>query len=211
MSGTYVGEDSGLLPAQLCWVSSAFPLLPSSPIPPSLPPSLPLTQTSSIADDLNPLRVQFLFERIPDEDCDLLDMVGRPEHLVVTHLAVPPVAIRPRWIQGWLREEGGGWRVEGGRWRVEGPFLYTLFHKRNTPPSLLTSSASSHSLLLPSDRSVDMDGASNEDDITMKLMQIVETNNVLRQSLERGLPVNNLMENWDFLQVRSTLSVRRCT
>ncbi|KAG1663389.1 hypothetical protein FOA52_011666 [Chlamydomonas sp. UWO 241] len=98
----------------------------------------------SIADDLNPLRVQFLFEHIPEQDCDVLDMVGRPEHLVVTHLAVPPVAIRP---------------------------------------------------------SVEMDGASNEDDITMKLMQIVETNNVLHQSLDCGLPVNNLMENWDFLQV----------
>lgn len=54
-----------------------------------------------------------LFERIPDEDCDVLDIVGRPEHLIVTHMAVPPVAIRP---------------------------------------------------------SVEMDGASNEDDITMKLM-----------------------------------------
>jgi DNA-directed RNA polymerase beta' subunit len=43
----------------------------------------------------------------------LLDIVGRPEDLVVTHITVPPVAIRP---------------------------------------------------------SVEMDGASNEDDITMKLM-----------------------------------------
>lgn len=43
----------------------------------------------------------------------MLDIVGRPEHLIVTHMAVPPVAIRP---------------------------------------------------------SVEMDGASNEDDITMKLM-----------------------------------------
>ena len=25
---------------------------------------------------------------------------------------------------------------------------------------------------------------------------------MLRQGLERGLPVQNLMENWDFLQVR---------
>ena len=28
------------------------------------------------------------------------------------------------------------------------------------------------------------------------LQQIVEVNNVLRQGLERGLPVQNLMENW---------------
>ena len=34
--------------------------------------------------------------------------------------------------------------------------------------------------------------------------QIIEVNNVLRQGLEKGLPISNLMENWDFLQVRSS-------
>ena len=48
----------------------------------------------SIADDLNPLRVQKLFEAIVDEDLDVLD-VCRPEHLIVSHLSVPPVSIRP--------------------------------------------------------------------------------------------------------------------
>eukprot|EP00967_Tisochrysis_lutea_P074306 scaffold99759_cov16-Tisochrysis_lutea.AAC.1 len=57
--------------------------------------------------------MQALFEAIPEEDCGVLDIVGRPEHLVVTTIAVPPMAIRP---------------------------------------------------------SVEMDGASNEDDISMKLM-----------------------------------------
>lgn len=33
------------------------------------------------------------------------------------------------------------------------------------------------------------------------LAQIVEVNNILRQGLEKGLPIVNLMENWDFLQV----------
>ena len=32
-------------------------------------------------DDLNPLRVQGLFRAIPDEDCELLDLAGRPEDL----------------------------------------------------------------------------------------------------------------------------------
>lgn len=49
---------------------------------------------------------------------------------------------------------------------------------------------------------VEMDGASNEDDLTMKLMQIVEVNCVLRHNMEKGLPMSNIMENWDFLQVR---------
>lgn len=48
----------------------------------------------SIADDLNPLRVQRLFEAIVDEDLDVLD-VCRPENLIVSHLSVPPVSIRP--------------------------------------------------------------------------------------------------------------------
>jgi DNA-directed RNA polymerase III subunit RPC1 len=41
------------------------------------------------------VRVLHLFEAIPDEDCELLDMVGRPEHLLMTVVPVPPVAIRP--------------------------------------------------------------------------------------------------------------------
>ncbi len=30
--------------------------------------------------------------------------------------------------------------------------------------------------------------------------QIIDVNSVLRQGLEKGLPITNLMENWDFLQ-----------
>lgn len=60
------------------------------------------------------------------QDCELLDLAGRPEDLLMTHLHVPPVCIRP---------------------------------------------------------SVEMDvgAGSNEDDTTVKLMQIVEVNNILRQ------------------------------
>lgn len=48
-----------------------------------------------MTDDLNPLRVQHLFERIPDEDLDLLNLASRPEHLLITVVPVPPVCIRP--------------------------------------------------------------------------------------------------------------------
>ena len=81
------------------------------------------------------------------QDCELLDLAGRPEDLLMTVLPVPPVVIRPS---------------------VE----------------------------------VDAGAASNEDDLTMKLMQIVEINNILRAGVDKGLPIVNLMENWDFLQVR---------
>ena len=50
---------------------------------------------AQIGDDLNPLRVQSLFQRVPGEDCQLLDLPWRPEHLLMTHVPVPPVCIRP--------------------------------------------------------------------------------------------------------------------
>jgi len=113
----------------------------------SLRASLPRVQ-----DDLNPIRVLGIMQRISDKDCELLDIANRPENLLLTHLAVPPCCIRP---------------------------------------------------------SVEMDGisGSNEDDITMKLIQIIEVNNVLRQGLEKGLAINNLMENWDFLQIQCAMYI----
>lgn len=50
------------------------------------------------ADDLHPLRVLLLFEKIPAEDVQLLDMdpdIGRPERMLVQYLPVPPLCIRP--------------------------------------------------------------------------------------------------------------------
>jgi DNA-directed RNA polymerase III subunit RPC1 len=54
--------------------------------------------SNRIADDLTPLKVLQLFRRIPAEDCELLDLdpiEGRPERMILTHLLVPPVCIRP--------------------------------------------------------------------------------------------------------------------
>ncbi|KFM60620.1 DNA-directed RNA polymerase III subunit RPC1, partial [Stegodyphus mimosarum] len=48
--------------------------------------------------NLDPLKVLDLFKRIVDEDIPLLLMnphVGRPEHLILTKLPVPPLCIRP--------------------------------------------------------------------------------------------------------------------
>ena len=111
---------------------------------------------AKVMEDMNPIRVLGLLERISKEDCDLLDIHGRhgplaglrsrrrllcagadtvhlcrPESMVITHLAVPPVCIRP---------------------------------------------------------SVEMESASgsNEDDLTMKLMQIIE---VCRPPVSAALPL----------------------
>ena len=50
---------------------------------------------AQVGDDLNPIRVLALFSAVSDEDCELLALAGRPEGLVMTHLPVPPVCIRP--------------------------------------------------------------------------------------------------------------------
>jgi len=93
---------------------------------------------------LDPLKVLELFRRVPDADLPALDLGGRPEHLLVTDVAVPPICIRPS--------------VE-----VEG-------------------------------------GASNEDDLTVKLMNIVELSGAIESGLG-GVQAKSVAEWWDSLQV----------
>ncbi|XP_024535104.1 DNA-directed RNA polymerase III subunit 1 [Selaginella moellendorffii] len=106
----------------------------------------------NIQEDLTPLKVLGLFEKIIGEDCVVLDLVDRPEQLIVQHMPVPPVAIRP---------------------------------------------------------SVEMDAAvgSNEDDVTIKLMHIIEQNNQIRACLESGLSIAKCMEIWDFLQIQVAMYI----
>ncbi|KAA1465897.1 beta and beta-prime subunits of DNA dependent RNA-polymerase [Dentipellis sp. KUC8613] len=49
--------------------------------------------------------------------------------------------------------------------------------------------------------SVAQDGASNEDDLTVKLTEIVFTNALIRQGLAKGAPTPQFMEQWEFLQL----------
>ncbi|KAM6495517.1 hypothetical protein JOM56_008223 [Amanita muscaria] len=49
--------------------------------------------------------------------------------------------------------------------------------------------------------SVAQDGASNEDDITVKLTEIVFTNALIKQGLAKGSPTPQFMEQWEFLQL----------
>ncbi|KAI0084185.1 beta and beta-prime subunits of DNA dependent RNA-polymerase [Irpex rosettiformis] len=49
--------------------------------------------------------------------------------------------------------------------------------------------------------SVAQDGASNEDDLTVKLTEIVFTNALIKQGLAKGAPTAKFMEQWDFLQL----------
>ena len=43
-----------------------------------------------------------------------------------------------------------------------------------------------------------LEGGSNEDDLTIKLGEIVYTNFIIKDALEKGATVQMLMEDWDF-------------
>ena len=105
-------------------------------------------------DDLNPLRVRALLMALPECDLPLLDMselYGRPENLLIDHLLVPPVPIRP---------------------------------------SVVTDAAS----------------GSNEDDLTVKLNEIIEVNNIIRNALAGGKAlVHNVVEDWEYLQFQCAM------
>ncbi|GAA94203.1 uncharacterized protein L969DRAFT_86320 [Mixia osmundae IAM 14324] len=48
--------------------------------------------------------------------------------------------------------------------------------------------------------SVQQDDATNEDDLTVKLAEIVFTNQLIKSGLAKGIQTNVFMEQWDFLQ-----------
>jgi DNA-directed RNA polymerase III subunit RPC1 len=52
-----------------------------------------------------------------------------------------------------------------------------------------------------------LEGGSNEDDLTIKLSEIVFTNLIIRDALEKGVPVSTLMEDWDFLQLQCAMYI----
>ncbi|KZV60964.1 beta and beta-prime subunits of DNA dependent RNA-polymerase [Peniophora sp. CONT] len=55
--------------------------------------------------------------------------------------------------------------------------------------------------------SVNQDGASNEDDLTVKLTEIVFTNALIRTGLQKGAPTSQFMEQWEFLQLSVAMYV----
>ncbi|KAF2234341.1 beta and beta-prime subunits of DNA dependent RNA-polymerase [Viridothelium virens] len=50
--------------------------------------------------------------------------------------------------------------------------------------------------------SVQQDTASTEDDITNKLGDILQTNNIIKIGLKKGQPIQTIMEQWDFMQLQ---------
>ncbi|KAG2393444.1 hypothetical protein C9374_006975 [Naegleria lovaniensis] len=59
--------------------------------------------------------------------------------------------------------------------------------------------------------SVNTDGGTNEDDLTVQMKKIIETNIILRESIEKGHFVENFMEKWDALQLETALYINSDT
>lgn len=53
----------------------------------------------------------------------------------------------------------------------------------------------------------DSGGGSTEDDLTMKLQEIVEMNNALRLALNHGATMKMVAEDWEFLQIQAALFI----
>jgi DNA-directed RNA polymerase III subunit RPC1 len=49
---------------------------------------------------------------------------------------------------------------------------------------------------------MDVGGGSNEDDLTVKLQEIIDVNNALRLALKNGATIKMVMEDWEFLQIQ---------
>jgi len=101
-------------------------------------------------DNILPTVALELFQRIPDEDCEILwlsPQVGRPENLILQRILVPPVPIRPS-------------------------------------------------------VAMDVGGGSTEDDLTVKLQEILDLNASLEFALQQGPKTQTVMEQWEFLQTQ---------
>ncbi|KAK9437891.1 DNA-directed RNA polymerase III largest subunit [Metarhizium brunneum] len=104
-------------------------------------------------EDLNPLRVLGLFQRIGSVDCELLGLnpsEGQPEMFIWQYLPASPVCIRP---------------------------------------------------------SIAQDNASNEDDLTTKLADIVWVSGMIRSALQKGSPIQTIMEQWEYLQTQVAIYI----
>lgn len=55
--------------------------------------------------------------------------------------------------------------------------------------------------------SVKMHNSSNEDDLTIKIAEIILTNDVLKNGIEKGNTLSIIQEDWDFLQLQVSLLI----
>ena len=55
--------------------------------------------------------------------------------------------------------------------------------------------------------SVQQEAASNEDDLTVKLTEIIFMSSLIRAGLQKGKPIQQLMEQWDYMQAQIAMYI----
>lgn len=55
--------------------------------------------------------------------------------------------------------------------------------------------------------SVQQDSASNEDDLTVKLTEIIFVSSLIRAGLQKGKPIQQLVEQWDYMQAQIAMYI----
>ena len=43
-------------------------------------------------------------------------------------------------------------------------------------------------------------GMTNEDDLTVKLQEVIQLNNVIKSQMEKGSPLSKVMQDWEYVQ-----------
>jgi DNA-directed RNA polymerase III subunit RPC1 len=74
--------------------------------------------------------------------------------------------------------------------------------KFSRPETLITWSLAVPPVPIRPSVPMDIGGGSNEDDLTVKLQEIIDVNNALRLALKNGATIKMVIEDWEFLQIQ---------
>jgi len=152
---------------------------------------------SKAQEDLNPLRVLRLFEAMLPEvrpaTCPARSAVASSRTLTPSlfppHLPPFPPFPLPLPLG---RQDAELFGLDP----VQGPPTHFIWTYVPVPPVAIRPSVAMETAV-----------GSNEDDLTIKLMEIVHINNIIKTAMERGAQIQAIMEDWDFLQLQCAMYI----
>ncbi|KAG0418155.1 DNA-directed RNA polymerase III subunit rpc1, partial [Dictyocoela roeselum] len=85
--------------------------------------------------------------------------------------------------------------------------LYKELGVADTPENLIIQSIPVPPPAIRPTVSMEEQFTTNEDDLTVKLAEIIHTNEVLRKSIDKGNPMSIINDDWDFLQMQVNMYI----